>query len=56
MTVRELTNKLLRFNEEDLDREVIIFDGPSYFTPYKVEVLSIKEGWSKNIDGKVLID
>lgn len=56
MTARELTDRLLKLKEEDLDKEIIVFDGPSYFTPYKIEVIKDKDGWSKKFNGKILID
>ena len=50
MTVAELIAKL---QEMPQDKEVIMFDGPSQYTPYKVEVAD----WGgKNIKGKVIID
>ena len=50
MTVAELIAKL---QEMPQDKEVIMFDGPSQYTPYKVEVAD----WGgKNIEGKVIID
>ena len=50
VTVAELIAKL---QEMPQDKEVIMFDGPSQYTPYKVEVAD----WGgKNIKGKVIID
>ena len=50
MTVAELIAKLQKMPQ---DKEVIMFDGPSQYTPYKVEVAD----WGgKNIKGKVIID
>lgn len=55
MTVNDLIRSLQKLGEENLDKEVIIFDCASHFTPYKVEVL--KDGyWRKELVGKVLID
>lgn len=50
MTVAELIAELQKIPQ---DKEVIMFDGPSYYTPHKVEVAD----WGgKNIKGKVIID
>lgn len=54
MTGKELLEKLQKLTEEDLNREIIMFDGPSYYTPYKVEILN--EKWGKNLNGKLMID
>jgi hypothetical protein len=54
MTARELIKALQDLGEENLDREIIMFDGPNYYTPYKVEILD--EQWSKKLVGKILID
>ena len=56
MTVGQLIKSLQNLGEENLEREVIIFDGPSYFTPYKVELLKKEDAWTKGLLGKVLID
>lgn len=55
MTVSDLIKALQRLGEENLNREVIIFDCANHFTPYKVEVLKDKY-WRKELVGKVLID
>lgn len=55
MTVRKLIETLQNLGEENLDREIIMFDGPSYYTPYKIEILEGKE-WGNNLRGKVMID
>lgn len=55
MTVEQLIKRLQNLGEENLDREVIIFDCASYFTPYKVEILK-ENHWRKELVGKVLID
>ena len=50
MTVAELIKALEKMPQ---DKEVIMFDDPSQYTPYKVEVAD----WGgKNIEGKVIID
>ena len=50
MTVAELIKALQKMPQY---RTVIMFDGPSQYTPYKVEVAN----WGgKNIEGKVIID
>lgn len=53
MTARQLIDSLHNLGEENLDREIILMDGPSYFTPYKTEVLG--DSW-KRLEGKILID
>lgn len=53
MTARELIQTLQNLGEENLDRDIVIFDGPSYATPYKVEIL---EGQFSHLQGKILID
>lgn len=35
------------------DREVVMFDGPAYFTPYRVFVCDWE---SKDLKGKVIVD
>ena len=50
MTVAELIKKLEKMPQ---DKTIIMFDGPSYFTPCKVY---IAEGYGKDINGKVIID
>ena len=54
MTARQLIKSLQNLGEENLDREVIMFDTGSSFTPYKVEILSDEE-WRRH-QGKILID
>ena len=54
MTVKELIFSLQELGEENLDREVIMFDGPSSYIPCKIEILD--EQWGKKLVGKVLID
>jgi hypothetical protein len=54
MTARELIKSLQDLGEDNLDKKVIIFDGPSYYTPYKVEVITDKN-WGKLVD-KIMID
>ena len=53
MTARQLIKSLQDLGEENLDREVIMLDGPSSYTPYKVEVLG--ESWGR-LNGNILID
>lgn len=53
MTARQLIKTLQDLGEENLDRDIIIFDGPSYYSPYKVEILD--EKWNKHT-GKIIID
>ena len=54
MTARQLIKSLQELGEENLDREVIISDAGSFYTPYKVEILS-DEDWKRH-QGKILID
>lgn len=54
MTARELIKTLQDLGDENLDREIVMFDGPSYYTPYKVTVLKDKS-WGHQY-GKILID
>lgn len=54
MTVRQLIKSLQDLGEDNLDREIIMMDGPSSYTPYKAEVLE-DNSWGK-LRGKVLID
>lgn len=54
MTGRELINILQALSEEDLARDIIIFDGPAYITPCRVLVMG--EKWGKKLQGKLLID
>lgn len=53
MTARELIKALQDLGEKSLDREIIMFDGPSYYTPYKVEML---DNQFSHLQGKILID
>jgi hypothetical protein len=53
MTARELIKALQDLGEENLDREIIMFDGSSYYTPYKIEILN--EKWGRQA-GKIMID
>lgn len=55
MTVEQLIKRLQNLGKENLDKEIIIFDCASYFTPYKVEILK-EDHWRKELVGKVLID
>ena len=53
MTARELIKALQDLGEENLDGEIIMFDDISYYTPYKVEILTNQ---FKDLQGKILID
>ena len=55
MTARELIKALQDLGEEDLDRDIIMFDGPSFYTPYKVKILEDK-AWGNRLIGKIMID
>lgn len=54
MTGKELIKELQKLSESELNRDVIVFDGPAYATVSRVEILSNK--WSKNLQGKIWID
>ena len=54
MTARQLIKSLQDLGEENLDRQVIMMDGPSSYTPYKAELLS-DETWGR-LRGNILID
>lgn len=49
MTAKELIQYLQSLGEENQDREIVIFDGPSHYTPYKVEIL---DGQFSHLQGK----
>lgn len=53
MTARELIQQLQNLGEENLDRKIIMFDGPNSYTPYKIEIL--KEEWDR-LEGNILLD
>ena len=53
MTARELIKALQDLGEENLDRDIVMFDGPSYYTLYKVKIL---DGQFSHLQGKILID
>ena len=50
MTVAELIKELEKMPQ---DKEVIMFDGPSYYTPSKVYICDCA---NKKFNGKVVID
>lgn len=54
MTARDLIKLLQGLGDNNLDREVVMFDGPTYFTPYRVKIA--EEDFGCKIKGKVLID
>ena len=54
MTAKELIKALQDLGKDNLNREIVMFEGPSYYTPYKVEVLKDKS-WGRQY-GKILID
>ena len=54
MTVRELIICLQDLGEENFDKEIVIFDGPSHNTPYVIRILDDKFGI--DLKDKVLID
>lgn len=49
MTVAELIAELQKMPQ---DRDVVMFDGPAYYTPYRVCVCD----WKGDMNGKVIID
>ena len=53
MTVAELITELEKMPQ---DEQVIMFDGPSYYTPSKVYICDWGEKKSKRLNGKVIID
>lgn len=53
MTVQELIKELQKMPQE---ADVIMFDGPSYFTPSKVKLMTKEDSWGKKFLGKVMID
>lgn len=54
MTARELIEALQELGKENLDREVITFDGPAYGVVSTVKILG--DDWSKRLKGKIWID
>lgn len=54
MPAREMIKALQYLGNENLDREIMMFDGPSYYTSYKVEVLKDRK-WGKQY-GRIMID
>ncbi len=54
MTARELIKALQGLGNENLDREIVISDGPKYWTPYTVKVLNSKIYGEQR--GNILID
>ena len=53
MTARELIKALQDLGEENLDRDIVMFDGPSWCTPTNVAILGRK--WGRQA-GKITID
>lgn len=53
MTARELIKALQDLGEENLNRDLVMFDGPSWYTPTNVAILGRK--WGKQA-GKIMID
>ena len=58
MTARELIKAFQelaeKYGDEALDKQVIMFDGPSWYTPYKIEILG--KDWGRRLQGKIMID
>lgn len=55
MTVRELIKALQDLGEKHQDKIIVMFDGPSYYTPDRVELMN-PEQWGGKFQDKVLID
>lgn len=55
MTAKELILSFQELREENLNREIIMLDGPRYYIPCKVELLTDKK-WGNKIFGKIMID
>lgn len=53
MTARELIKALQDLGDNNLDRDIVMFDGPSHYTPCKVKIL---DGQFSHLQGKILID
>lgn len=54
MTARELIKALQDLGEDNLDRKIIMFDGPSFFTPCTVKILNHSRWGDKA--GLIMID
>ena len=54
MTARELIKALQDLGEDNLDREIVMFDSFARYTPYRVEIL-YGNNWG-NAKGKIIID
>ena len=54
MTARELIKALQDLGEENLDKDCITFDGPSFAIVSRVHILD--EKWSERMQGKIWID
>lgn len=55
MTARELIKALQDLGEDNLDRDIVMFDGPSFYSPCKVKILEDK-AWGNRLMGKIMID
>lgn len=55
MTVEQLIKHLQKLGEENLEKEIIMFDCSSYYTPYKVELMK-DDKLGRGLTGKILID
>ena len=53
MTLKELIRQAQALGEENLDKEVIMFDGPFYYTPNKLTLIG--DSFPRFKD-KILID
>lgn len=57
MTARELIKRLQDLGEERLDKEVIMLDCTTYYTPYRIEIIDESLGFkNKRLIGNILID
>ena len=53
MTARELIQELQNLGEDNLDREIVMWDAGHPYSPYKVKIL---QGQFHSLEGKILID
>ncbi len=57
MTARELIKRLQDLGEEGLDKEIIMLDCSSYYTPYRIQIIDEKLGFkNERLIGNILID
>ena len=57
MTARELIKRLQDLGEENLDKDVILLDCTTYYTPYRLKIIDEESGFkNKRLIGNILID